>query len=94
MHAKEKYHLYIICHESRIWKRFETTPTLQALEMWLFATMTHSMPCSTSTGMARSVNTISAGKKPAPKTVMCLVLLKLIHYNIIVPFEYEALFQV
>ena len=43
--------------------------TLQALEMWLLATMTHSMPCSTSTGMALSVNTISAGKKPAKKNV-------------------------
>jgi len=32
--------------------------------MWLLATMTHSIPCLTSTGMTLSVNTISAGKKP------------------------------
>lgn len=59
-----KYNL--LCTDS-LEQNWDNLITLQALEMWLFATMTHSMPCSTRTGMARSVNTISAGKKPASK---------------------------
>ena len=38
--------------------------TLVALLIWLLGTTTHSIPCFTSTGIALSVNTISAGKKP------------------------------
>ena len=38
--------------------------TLQAREMWLLATMTHSIPAATSEGIALSVKTISAGKSP------------------------------
>lgn len=52
--------------------------TLQDLEMWLFATITHSIPASTNTGITLSVNTISAGKKPVhreldPQVPMCNV---------------------
>ena len=50
--------LHACTHARRNWR------TLQALEMWLLATITHCMPCFTSVGMARSVNTISAGKNP------------------------------
>ena len=58
----EMQHWSIYLHVSGLYLVGELT--LHALEMWLLATMTHSMPCSTSTGMALSVNTISAGKKP------------------------------
>ena len=47
--------------------------TLQALDMWLLATMVHWIPCSTNTGMALSVNTISAGKNPIDGIVVVVM---------------------